>query len=262
MIPEFIYQRKRGEKLVNLIFKKVSTYVYLCAIISRSCCILYWIDPFSFRAIFSTVEENLLGTFALSFTFFSTFLLALTLYFSMKEIKISSGQAVFKKTVIIFSIIGGIVFISEVIVDFLADLVDYNTFLYSIGVFLLIYNICIITFYLINVVNFIKISKKAEKSQINFNNQKRKFSRKLITLSWILTFLHIIWLGFFFSSAIYADVLSYPAVAIAITGSLYFVNTVIDLVQVWFIPESRLENYSKRSKNVFTKSKPINSHTI
>jgi len=100
---------QNGKKMFEIIFTELKSYVLYITIIGRILSILYCFDFLQSNGLYSYLLSQILSTISFPLSFLSSLLLALTLTFAMIEVKQSEGNIVFKKTIIVFLIIGGFV---------------------------------------------------------------------------------------------------------------------------------------------------------
>jgi len=208
------------------------------------------VDPFSSNGVLNTFWENLLSTIFLPASFFCTLILALTLNFSMSEIRERAETVVYKKTLIAFVIVGGIIFAGEIVISLLrafnvhTDLDEVVLCLYYI-----LFPLAIIIFFVLVVVKFQRISLKTIKDK-----RERKLIKRFSYVSKILVVFYSLFLvAVMFNFAHYENIY----IQILVFFMVFINGTIIDFIPVFLLLINKRVNISGTSNSKFSKFSKI-----
>jgi len=229
MIMNLYYGWLSGKKMSHMLFKELSIYVYYITIVGRALCIFYYTtDPFSSNGVLSEFWANILSTIFLPASFFCTLILALTLNFSMSEIRERAETVVYRKTLIAFVIVAGLIFAGEIIISLLRSFnVHTELDLVILCFYYILFPLAIVIFFVVVVVKFQRISLKTIKDK-----RERKLIKRFSLVSRLLVVFYSLFLvAVMFNLPHYENIY----LQVLVFFMVFISGTIIDFIPVYLL---------------------------
>jgi len=146
-----------------------------------------------------------------------------------------------------FSVISGVVFSFDIIYGiFYAFNIDITFYVPVLATFYIIFPLAIFIFLIVNVIQFNKITRLTDKEKKD--REQKKLLMRLIKFCWILGIFHVLFLIDIALS--FVNPINDVPIGLVLTYFIeFFITAIINLAQIWFVPEVKRQPYKTSSSS-------------